>query len=673
MSNPQQQFDNYSITKNESNDHHLDHTEKSSFAKTQTTSSNDDSITKQVNGENVDNYNYRKSLNTTTKSIGIRRVELLNSQYNKPFLKIVFFTTIFFCAYSYGLESTIRGNLQYYATSSFQQHSLFTTVGVMQSVISCVAQPFYARLSDKYGRLELFLFALVFYSIGLIIQSQAYDINRFAGGAVVYQIGFTGVMVLFQIILSDASTLNYRLCAVFIPALPFIINTWVSGDVQASVNAKYSWNWGIGMWAFIFPLSCLPFIACFIHMIYKARKTEEWKQLNLEVKKLNPHSKLSWTFWKNFFVDMFWDLDVIGLLCIVIVLGFILVPFTIAGGVTSTWARASTIVPLVIGVVFIPIFVLWEAKFAKSPILPFVLIKDRGVWAALLIAIFINWIWYMPNDFMYTVLIVGMNASVKAATRITSLYSFVSVIVGPLLGLVVSRVRRLKGFIIFGCICWAVSLGILFHFRGSNDGIESQKYLNGVIGGLCLMGFGAGFFTYTTQVSITTVTNHEYMSIVISIYLASYWIGSCLGTSISGAIWTNKMHGVILDKMQEMNISNSTGLAAEAYNSPFTFILENTWGTPARQAVVLSYAEVQRYLCIAGLVLCFPLIVFSLLLRDHRLDSVQSLEQDHDHEKQGIVRDGVVVVNNYDDDPIFKFFKNSYKKVFGRSESSKTQ
>jgi len=71
----------------------------------------------------------------------------------------------------------------------------------------------------------------------------------------------------------------------------------------------------------------------------------------------------------------------------------------------------------------------------------------------------------MPNDFMYTVLIVGLNASVKAATRITSLYSFVGTIVGPLLGLVVVRVRRLKIFIIFGCICWAVSLGILFHFR----------------------------------------------------------------------------------------------------------------------------------------------------------------------------------------------------------------
>lgn len=599
-----------------------------------------------------------EGLNTTTKSIGIRRAEILQQQLKGPFMKVIFFFCIFLVAYSYGLDSTVRGKLQYYATSSYLQHSLFTTVNVMQSVISAAAQPFYARLSDKFGRLELCLFSIVFYSVGTVIQSQAYDINRFAGGSVIYQIGYTGIIILLQIILADFSNLNWRLLCSFVPALPFIINTWVGGDVVSSAQANFSWNWGIGMWAFIFPLTFIPLLCCFIYMHVKARKTPEWQALNREYSNLN-YSKTTFAYWKKLAIDLFWELDVIGLLNVIIILGFILVPFTLAGGVTSKWARASTIVPLVIGVVFVPVFVIWEAKFAKSPIMPLPLMKDRGVWAALLVAIFINWIWYMPNDFMYTVLVVGMNASVKAATRITTLYSFVSVIVGPILGLVVVRVRRLKGFIIFGCACWAISLGILLHFRGANDGVESQKYLDGVIGGLCLMGFGAGFFTYSTQVSISLVTNHEYMSVLISVYLASYWIGTSLGTSISGAIWTNKMHGVILDKMQEMNVANATELALSAYNAPFEFIVENTWGTPARIAVVTAYAHVQRYLCIAGLVLCFPLIFITFLLRDHRLDSVQSLEMDHDHEK-GIVEDGKVVVNNYDDDILIRKLKNLF-------------
>lgn len=267
----------------------------------------------------------------------------------------------------------------------------------------------------------------------------------------------------------------------------------------------------------------------------------------------------------------------------------------------------------------------------------------------------------MPNDFMYTVLIVGMRASVKAATRISSLYSFVSVIVGPLLGLLVVRVRRLKGFIIFGTICWIISLGLLVHFRGSNDGLESEKYLDGVIGSLCLLGFGAGFFTYSTQVSIETVTNHEYMSIVLSLYLSSYNIGAAIGASVSGAVWTNEMYKAIAANFEEAGFDSE--LAALAYGSPFEFIKEYTWGTPERIAVVLAYAKVQRYLCISGLVLCFPLLMATFFLRDHRLDSVQSLELDNDHEKGVKSKKGEIIVNNYDDDLIVAKFK----KLFGRN------
>ncbi|KAI5950989.1 hypothetical protein KGF54_004063 [Candida jiufengensis] len=609
----------------------------------------------------------KSELQTTTRSIGIRKIEVLNSQFDNRILKVLFFFSVFIASYAYGLDAIIRGNLQVYATSSYNQHALFSTVSVMQSVISAAGQPFYARLSDKFGRLELYLTAMAFYIIGTILQSQAYDINIFAAGSVLYTLGITGMVTIILIMMGDFSNLNWRVCVNYIPGITLVINTWISGDIVSAVILTSSWNWGIGMWAFISPLASLPLIGFLVHMLLKAKRTEKWKSLMVEEKELIPYSKKTLKYWRNLCINLFWDLDVVGLLLLVIVLGFILVPFTLAGGTSSKWARASTIAPLSIGVTFLPLFFFWERKVAKSPIMPFALMKDRGVYAALLIAIFVNFIWYMPNDFMYTVLVVGMNASVKAATRITKLYTFVGCIVGPLVGLVVVKVRRVKAFIIFGCSCWAVALGILFHFRGANDGIESEKYLNGVIGGLCLMGFGAGFLTYSTQVSLCSVTNHEYMGIIISIHLSCYYIGSALGNSVSGAIWTNKMHGVILENMEQMNISNATALASYAYGSPFEFILDNTWGSPERIAVVVSYAEVQKYLCIAGLVLCIPMIIFPFLLRDHKLESVQSLEMSHDHENQGIQRNGAIVVNNYDDDPILKFIIKMFKFVFRRS------
>lgn len=264
----------------------------------------------------------------------------------------------------------------------------------------------------------------------------------------------------------------------------------------------------------------------------------------------------------------------------------------------------------------------------------------------------------MPNDYMYTVLTVGMRASIKAATRIISLYSFVSTIVGVLFGLlIVPWARRLKPFIIFGGCCWIGSMAILYSYRGSNDGVESEKYLNGVIGGLCLMGFGAGLFTYPTQVSIQTCTNHEHMAIVISLYLAFFNIGIAFGSSVSGAVWTNTMYQHLLDKFEEAGLD--TTVAAFAYGKPFEFIESYKWGTSERIAVVLAYAKTQRLLCIIGLGLSVVLFISSFLLRDHKLESVQSLGLDRE---EGVVaEDGEVVVNNYDQDLVLSKLKSLFR------------
>lgn len=641
-----------------------------------------------------------KIFNSSAKSFGVRKSEILCAQYKGPYWVGFAYLTVFFVAYTYGLDGSVRSPLQTNAQSSYGQHSLISTVNVIRTVVAAASQPTYARLSDIFGRISLVVISIVFYAVGTVISSQAYDVQRFAGGSVLYQIGYSGIILMLEVFLADLSNLNWRLFASFVPALPFIINTWVGGDVLADFNAKYSWNFGIGMWAFIFPLACVPFLGCLIHMRILANSTPEWIQVCQEEEdhrirnnrfyrahidrsahfstmpfywrwpaKLWSHTK--WLLWE--LTDLFWLLDVIGVLFIICVFGFILVPFTLAGGEKTTWKKASTIVPLVIGFVLIPFFALWELKFARFPIIPFKLLKDRGVWASLIIAMFVNLIWTLPNDYMYTVLVVGMHTSDKAALRITSLYSFVSVIVGPLLGVVLVIVRRTKPFIVFGCATWFVATGLLLHYRGSNDGFNAESVKDGIIGALCVMGFGAGFFTYTTQLSIQTCTNHEYMAVVLSLYLATYNIGSALGNSISGAIWTQLMYDTIVDKMNELGAD--TAQAATAYASPLTWYKTAEWGSPARRAVALAYSQIQRKMCIAALCLCVPLLACSLLLRNHKLLSVQSLDEASTvpvGEKGTNEEDkDIVVVNNYDDDPILRFFVRTiphyFKKLTTRS------
>lgn len=541
-----------------------------------------------------------------SRSRGIRRVEIISSQYGKVGTFVVFFC-IFLVAYSYGLDNTVRYQFEAFATSSYGTHSLLSTVNVVTSIIAVAAQPFYARLSDSFGRGELLVFCILFYVVGTILQSQAHNVQIYAGGSIIYQFGYTGVMLLLQLLAGDFSLLNWRLLASFIPATPYIINTWISGNVVSAVGLK--WSWGIAMWAIIFPVVCLPLLFCLAHMHYRAVKSGQMAILREE----KTEYQLRGLF--GFIKYLFFQLDMVGLILVIAILALILTPLTLAGGVSSKWNQAHIIAPLVIGFCVIPFFILWE-RYTANPFVPFHLLKDRGVWAALCIGVLINWIWYMQGDYMYTVLIVAVNQSYTSASRITSLYSFVSVITGTLLGFVIVKVRYLKPFIVWGSVIWLVSMGMLIHFRG---GDASRS---GIIGSLCLLGFGAGFFTYPTQASIQAVTDHEHMAVVTSLYLASYYIGSALGGSISGAIWTQVLPKRITTEFAQFN--NST-LATYAYGSPYSFILDYTWGTPEREALVIAYREVQRLLLITGTCLCVPLVVFALLLHNPKLKSAQNL------------------------------------------------
>lgn len=69
-------------------------------------------------------------------------------------------------------------------------------------------------------------------------------------------------------------------------------------------------------------------------------------------------------------MEHFWHLDVIGIILLIAMLACILVPFTLAGGVTAQWKTAKVLAPLVIGILLTPVWAYWE-RTCKHPMLPF--------------------------------------------------------------------------------------------------------------------------------------------------------------------------------------------------------------------------------------------------------------------------------------------------------------
>ncbi|KAF4988719.1 hypothetical protein FDECE_14954 [Fusarium decemcellulare] len=542
-------------------------------------------------------------------SPGVLRIKAMSEVITMKDRIFIFFG-VFLIAYAYGLDGTVRYAYQPYATTEFNVHSLQSSVNTLRSVIAAAAQPTSAKIADVFGRVELICLSVFFYTLGTIVEAVAQDLATFSAGAVIYQIGYTMVILLVEVVIGDITSTRGRLFFSYIPALPFIINTWVSGDLTAAVLGVTTWRWGIGMWCIIYPVCAAPLIISLMVVAHRAKK---------QGRLVNYRSAFQQMGFNNFVIKLFWLLDVIGIIFVIAIFALILVPLTLAGGFESSWGEAHIIAPLVIGFLCIPAFILWELK-APHPVVPFQNMKDRAIWAPMGMAAMLNFAWTMQGDYLFTVLRVAFDFSDKAATRITSLYSFSSVITGPILGLIVYKVRRLKVFIVFGTCLFLVAFGLLIRYRGHPS--ESNK--SGVIGAQVVLGIAGGMFPYPAQASLQAYVKHEQLAMMTGLYLALYSIGSSLGNSVSGAIWSQVLPTHLAKNLNSINET----LATYAYGQPLFAIIDYPVGTEERDGIIKSYQDVQRLLTITGICLCVPLIAFSLCLRNPKLNDNQNLVED---------------------------------------------
>ncbi|CAR24618.1 Enb1p [Lachancea thermotolerans CBS 6340] len=432
-----------------------------------------------------------------------------------------------------------------------------------------------ARLSDYFGRLEIFLTSTVLYIARSIVESPAYNISAYGAGAVLYNVGFCCVNIVLLVVMSDFSSLKWRVLYQFAPTWGCVVIPWISGDVVNSIGPIKHWSWGIGFWAFSFPLASLPFICCMVYMIYTTRKSDQWKLFNQE-KPLNEAKLLTRV------MRIFHQVDFIGTLIFSVALGCVLVPLTLAGGYSSKWSHSDSIVPLVVGSVLFVFYIVWESFMASYPALPFKLLKDRGIWIPILAGFLMDLVYYFSCDYMYPVLMVAINESTKSATNIASLPLFVTTVASPFFAVLLRWTGRLKWYAIGGFAIWMVSLGLFFRYRcgeGSHDGM---------VAAVVLLGLGRTFTQFPLLTTMQARAPHTKMATVTGLFHVWGSVGSVVGASISGAVWTQKMPKKLLKML------GSNGLATAAYASPYTFIISYPWGTSERLAVVLAYKNVQK-------------------------------------------------------------------------------
>lgn len=115
------------------------------------------------------------------------------------------------------------------------------------------------------------------------------------------------------------------------------------------------------MFAIIYPVCALPLILVLFIVHRRAKSSGQLESYQSSLQLLGGRRLAS---------ELFWHLDVVGLVLMIAMLACILVPFTIAKGVAGQWKTAKVLAPLIIGLLLIPVWLYWE-KTCKHPMLPF--------------------------------------------------------------------------------------------------------------------------------------------------------------------------------------------------------------------------------------------------------------------------------------------------------------
>ncbi|CAH7682888.1 major facilitator superfamily domain-containing protein [Phakopsora pachyrhizi] len=565
-------------------------------------------------------------------------IELNDSQIEPGILKIrrirsnltfidycLIYSSLSLLAWSLSLDQYTASTYLTHATStSFKAHSLLAVVNTIKAVGQAISQPAIARLSDLWGRVETYGICVCLYSIGYLIASLSPSIYVYALGIAINILGITGLYLLQEILIGDISSLRNRLFWSIFPSIPGGINIWISGNLATKVLETLGWRFGTGIFVLITPILSVPLIFIllraqnrsnseFSSKLGKERANIKDQQLGTDKKKSKRRRKIVYycnqklLFLKKLrgLRKFLIQIDFIGLLLLSFGAGCILVNLTIANAYGSSWTDVHTILLFIFGGLSLIGFFAWDIYYAKKPLLPFRLLKNKTLIIGMLLAITHPAAGHVASEYFYTFLVVGSGQSVLSATRISGLATFISIYTCLLSGAIVNRTKRLKWIIVFGGVMDALGFGLMMRYRHA----ENSKFE--LVLPQIFRGISEGLVGFPVQAAIQAVSPHQNLATITAIYLMVFYLSGGIGAAIGGSIWVNKLP----EKIHEYLASNSS-LADAACKDPFSFAEQYPMSTFERQAVARAQTETQRTILIAATSIGVLSVFISLLLDD---------------------------------------------------------
>ncbi|KAH6686446.1 major facilitator superfamily domain-containing protein [Plectosphaerella plurivora] len=525
---------------------------------------------------------------------------------------IAVFCGLFMMNFSMVFAAASAGVYDPYATSHFEGHSLIATANIVHGIVRIVGYPLLAKVADHIGRPQGFAGAAIFMALANVLYAACRNVETYLAGGIFESFGDTWWTITEQIFIADTTSLINRGFLFTLPESLAALPTLYAGTYLGEhMLLNSSWRWGFGMWAAIMPFCALPTIAIMLFMERRGRKQGiTYHRLPLRESSGIPEGASLGT---KLYHILWIKLDIPGAFLLMAGLSMTLLPISISGRRnTERWSEPSSIILIVIGVLTFIGFLVWDGKFAKNPIVPLRLIKNRNVLLACASVCLIATSDSTYRAFASSFLQVAGGFSPGHAVRIDNARRVALNLGGLVIGIAIRFVKHTKPFIVIGCVMVALAAGLPIYFTN----IDGSRVANeaALTTGQVILGLGRGFSQIPLQVALqAAVPDHE-IGMATAFFLSSSGFGANLGNSISGAIWNT-----VLPRRLTSNLPESEQANAFAIFRSIVVAQKYEKGTAVREAINLSYRQTQQTLAIASLALAAPLLIMMLFNKNVKL------------------------------------------------------
>ncbi|KAJ4256072.1 hypothetical protein NW762_009147 [Fusarium torreyae] len=516
-------------------------------------------------------------LSDTEAQAGVRGIKAITMTWTTKAL-IFGFVIMWLTYFVEGMLAGTIGALTPYVTSAFALHSLTPTVGIISSVVGGVINLTLAKILDVLGRHHAYLICIIIGTIGNAMMAACNNVEAYAAAQVFQTVGNNGIQYTMSVLIADTSSLQNRGLVQALASSPNLITCWLAGPIAAGFLNGPGWRWAFGMFTILVPCVSLPLYGILLRNFQKSKK------LGLVHKSETQRSPA------QSFLYYCRQFDAFGLLLLSVGFALFLLPFNLYTLQARGWNSPLVISMLVVGVVFLIAFVIWERFFAPITFIPYDMLLDRMVFGACLLSVALFLSYACWNSYFSSFLQVVSGLSVEHASYVVQANTVISVLCGIGAGAVIHYTGRFKPISLYVAVPLSIlGVGLMIYFREPNGNVGY------IVMCQIFVSVGSGILMISDEIAILTAASHQHVAVCIAIVSVFGSVGSAIGMTIASAIWQDIIPKSLLAYLPADQLENLPLIYADL-NTQLSFPV----GSETRLAIQQAYGDAQMRLLAAG-------------------------------------------------------------------------